>query len=70
MIPLRIPVMIAPVRRLRQKQHRLSTIPEYWSLSPGAAVEVATPAVVILLGVEVMLKVTKKSCNKLLGQEN
>ena len=28
---LAIPVMIAPIRKLRQKQHRLSTIPEYWS---------------------------------------
>ena len=28
-IPLRTPVIIAPVRKVKQKQHRLSTRPEY-----------------------------------------
>jgi hypothetical protein len=30
--PLSIPVRIAPVRRVKQTQHRLSTDPTYWSL--------------------------------------
>ena len=53
-----IPVIMAPVLKVKQKQHRLSTNPEYWSDNPGF-----DPVEIGEFGGEAVMIVTKKSKN-------